>query len=100
MTTLIQLLALAAIALAAILALSLVQRSPQSSSPSPRNRRPPSPSWNSSDAAPFSSTVRRSATQADELIQLLGGDRATAQRLIESAGSVDRAIAQLLRDRR
>jgi hypothetical protein len=101
MIILIQLLALGAIALAAILALSLLQSQPKPPSPqSPRSRRPPSPRW-ASDATPFSSAVRRSdGNQEDELIQLLGGDRATAQRLIESAGSADRAIVQLLRDRR
>jgi hypothetical protein len=33
------------------------------------------------------------------LIGLLHGDRAQAQRLIQSAGSADRALHQLLRDR-
>lgn len=36
----------------------------------------------------------------DELIALCHGDRNTARRLANGAGSADRAIAQLLRDRR
>jgi hypothetical protein len=36
----------------------------------------------------------------DELVGLCNGDRALARRLIDAAGSADRAIAQLLRDRR
>jgi hypothetical protein len=72
--------------------------------------RPPSPAWRS-DTTPFSATVRSQSTpppprssgrqSADELklIGLLHGDRAQAQRLIQSAGSADRALHQLLRDR-
>jgi hypothetical protein len=36
----------------------------------------------------------------EELVRLVGGDRRTARRLMKGAGSADRAIAQLLRDRR
>jgi hypothetical protein len=36
----------------------------------------------------------------EELARLLNGDRAAARRLAKGAGGADRAIAQLLRDRR
>jgi hypothetical protein len=73
--------------------------------------RPPSPAWRS-DSTPFFSAVRpptkpaspsRSAPRQSQdeikLIQLLHGDREQAKRLIQSAGSADRALHQLLRDR-
>jgi hypothetical protein len=79
--------------------------------PPPPQSRPPSPAWRS-DSTPFSSTVRpttkpaapsrsspRQSREEAELIRLLHGDREQAQRLIQSAGSADRALHQLLRDR-
>lgn len=51
------------------------------------------PSSRTSFSRPFVSKL-------DELTRLLNGDRAQAERLAEGAGSADRAIAQLLRDRR
>jgi hypothetical protein len=73
--------------------------------------RPPSPAWRS-DTTPFSATVRPQTTPSPpprssprqsaaelKLIGLLHGNRDQAQRLIQSAGSADRALHQLLRDR-
>jgi hypothetical protein len=42
---------------------------------------------------------RKRADLTEELVKLLQGDRAAAQRLIRGAGSVERAIEELLRDR-
>lgn len=60
--------------------------------PQPPAKPTPAPSKQPRSAPPPSADERK-------LIGLLHGDRAQAQRLIQSAGSADRALFQLLRDR-
>jgi hypothetical protein len=65
-----------------------------------RNRRryPPPPPPPPSSSPPPSSPLDDDGLE--ELARLLNGDRAAARRLAKGAGGADRAIAQLLRDRR
>jgi hypothetical protein len=101
MVALIQLLALAAIALALYLVLLLLRTRPTTYSPRRSFWWQLNHAWIERRSAlrepdrPFRGDVRM-----DELISLCNGDRNTARRLADGAGSADRAIAQLLRDRR
>jgi hypothetical protein len=59
-----------------------------------RRRHPPPPSSPPPSSSPLDDDG------FEELTRLLNGDCAAARRLAKGAGSADRAIAQLLRDRR
>jgi len=102
MVALIQFLALAAIVLAVYLAYSLYR----SVSRSTALRQARSfwwqfnQAWAAATSGFWTTTTTPCDPQEQELARLLNGDYAKARRLAKAAGSADRAITQLLRDRR
>jgi hypothetical protein len=96
-STVVAIVAYMAIAIALWLALSLLRHRKQTG----RRRSfwwQMNQTWTS--ATTWTTTITPYDSNEDELVRLLHGDRAQARRLIKVAGSADRAIAQLLRDRR
>jgi hypothetical protein len=102
MGTLIQLIGIASIALG-LYGLIYLLRLKRRSTPRGKARSfwwQMNQAWAAATSGFWVTTTTPYDPREEELARLLNGDRAAARRLAKGAGSADRAIAQVLRDRR